>query len=82
MKVALVIGASRGMGRQVAIKLAEQDYVVGVAAKTVVSSEKLPGTIYDVCDDIASMGKTATPIQVLPLLVFLEENFPITVIYI
>ncbi|KAG9583204.1 hypothetical protein KCU97_g10738, partial [Aureobasidium melanogenum] len=39
--VALVIGASRGMGRQIAISLAGEGYTVVVAAKTTSDPEKL-----------------------------------------
>lgn len=44
MKSALVIGASRGIGRQIALKFAENGYKVCVAAKTTESTEKQPGT--------------------------------------
>lgn len=45
MKSALVIGATRGIGRQIALTLAENGYGVCVAAKTVVSTEKNPGML-------------------------------------
>ena len=43
MKSALVVGASRGIGRQIAKTFAENGYGVCVAAKTVESSVKTPG---------------------------------------
>lgn len=46
MKSALVIGATRGIGRQIALTLAENGYGVCVAAKTVVSTEKNPGMLF------------------------------------
>lgn len=63
MKSALVIGASRGIGRQVAITLARNEYSVGVAAKTEVSQDSLPGTIHDVVRDITKEGGFAIPIK-------------------
>ena len=46
-KVAIVTGASRGMGKAIALKFAEQGMKVAVAAKTVESSPKTPGSILD-----------------------------------
>lgn len=63
MKSALVIGASRGIGRQVAITLSRNGYSVGVAAKTEVSQDSLPGTIHDVVSDITKAGGFAIPIK-------------------
>ena len=64
MKSALVVGASRGIGRQIAITLSRNGYKVGVASKTTVHTEKLPGTIYSVCKEIEESGGQAIPIQV------------------
>ncbi|XP_078607561.1 hydroxysteroid dehydrogenase-like protein 2 isoform X2 [Branchiostoma floridae x Branchiostoma japonicum] len=60
---ALVLGASRGIGRQVALTLARAGYQVGVAAKTVQDSPKLPGTIHTVSNEITSGGGHALPIS-------------------
>ncbi|KAI4719126.1 short chain dehydrogenase [Aureobasidium sp. EXF-10727] len=72
--VALVIGASRGMGRQIAIGLAEQGYTVVVAAKTTSDPEKLASfppdpnssqsTINTVAKEIRLLGGTAIPMEV------------------
>ncbi|XP_070574517.1 hydroxysteroid dehydrogenase-like protein 2 [Ptychodera flava] len=62
MPSALVIGASRGIGRQIAITLARNGYQVGVAAKTTQDSRKLPGTIHSVSDEIQQNGGQAMPI--------------------
>ena len=40
-KVALVVGGSRGIGRQIAIDLAKSDYYVVVAAKTISDAYKI-----------------------------------------
>jgi len=63
MKTALVIGASRGIGRQIAKTFAENGYKVCVAAKTVESSKKTPGTIYDVAKEIHKCGGEALPVK-------------------
>ncbi|PTB64291.1 NAD(P)-binding protein [Trichoderma citrinoviride] len=72
--VALVVGASRGIGRQVAIDLAKNGYAVVVAAKSVTDPSKLPhktpgpksaaSTVTTVAREIASAGGEATPVQV------------------
>ena len=63
MKSALVIGASRGIGRQIALTLSRNGYKVGVAAKTIESTPKLPGSIYTVSKEIEELGGTALPIK-------------------
>jgi len=62
MKSALVIGASRGIGRQICLTLAANNYKVGVAAKTAESSDTLPGSIHTVTEEIQSTNGTALPI--------------------
>tara|TARA_Y200000002_G_scaffold375276_1_gene377317 strand:+ start:437 stop:1258 length:822 start_codon:yes stop_codon:yes gene_type:complete len=51
-KVAIVTGASRGIGRVVCHKLAKKGYNVVIAAKSVKENHKLPGTIYSVHKEI------------------------------
>ena len=63
MKSALVVGASRGIGRQIALTLSQNGYKVGVAAKTVSVNSKLPGTIHSVTEEIRALGGHAVPIQ-------------------
>ena len=64
-KVALVVGASRGMGKQMALELARRGADVGVAARTTADSEAdLPGTIAETVDEIRSLGRRAEPIKV------------------
>ena len=63
MKSALVIGASRGIGRQIAIALAQNNYAVTVASKTVDSTDKLPGSVCTVAQEIATGGGVALPVR-------------------
>ena len=46
-KVAIITGASRGIGRQLALDLGEKGVSVVVAAKTAKPHPKLPGTIHE-----------------------------------
>ncbi|CAJ0553989.1 Ff.00g125010.m01.CDS01 [Fusarium sp. VM40] len=73
--VALIVGASRGIGRQVAVDLARNGYAVVVAAKTISDPSNLPNpfppnpnssasTITTVAREITSAGGDATAIQV------------------
>ncbi len=59
-KVAIVTGASRGIGKAISIALAKQGAHVVLASKTVAPNPKLPGTLDDVRQEIESFGGKAT----------------------
>ena len=63
-KVALITGASRGIGRALSIGLAEKGYNIVVAAKSTKNDSKLPGTIYSVAEEVEQYGVKALPIKV------------------
>jgi len=63
-KVAIVTGASRGIGREIALRLADCGCDVVVAAKTVAPHPTLPGTIYTVVEEIRERGRRGLAIQV------------------
>jgi NAD(P)-dependent dehydrogenase (short-subunit alcohol dehydrogenase family) len=64
-QVVLAVGASRGMGKQMAIELARRGADVAVAARTTVASESnLPGTITATAEEIRALGRRAEPIKV------------------
>jgi citronellol/citronellal dehydrogenase len=63
-RVAVVTGSSRGIGRAIALGLARAGCAVVIAAKSIESSEKLPGSIFTVAEEIESAGGRALPIQV------------------
>ncbi len=61
--VALVTGASRGIGRQLCIDLAAAGYDVVIAARSSAESpSKLPGTIDDTAELVRAHGRQAMPI--------------------
>jgi NAD(P)-dependent dehydrogenase (short-subunit alcohol dehydrogenase family) len=63
-KVAIVTGASRGIGEYIARVLAGAGAAVTVAARTVeVTDKRLPGTIYTVAEHITSRGGQALPVR-------------------
>lgn len=61
-KVAIVTGASRGIGRNMALALAAAGAAVVVAARSTEENERLPGTIHSVAARIAAAGGRALPI--------------------
>jgi NAD(P)-dependent dehydrogenase (short-subunit alcohol dehydrogenase family) len=63
-KVAIVTGASRGIGEYIARALAGAGAAVVVAARTTeVTDKRLPGTIYTVADHITQRGGRALPVR-------------------
>ena len=63
-KVAVVTGATRGIGRGIALTLAREGADVVVAGRTVEDKSHMPGTIYSVADEVRSLGRRALPVQV------------------
>ena len=63
-KVAIVTGASRGLGKATALELAKQGADVVVAARTVNPGEgAAPGTIHETVAMIEAVGRRALPVQ-------------------
>jgi NAD(P)-dependent dehydrogenase (short-subunit alcohol dehydrogenase family) len=59
-RVAIVTGASRGLGKSIAIALAAEGASVAVAARSEqATDERLPGTIHETADAICSAGGRA-----------------------
>lgn len=63
-RTVIVTGGSRGIGRAIALRCARDGANVAVAAKTVESTEKRKGTIFDVAREVERAGGKALPIQV------------------
>ena len=58
-KVAIVTGASRGIGKQVALQLASAGFDVAVVARSLTSNGKLPGSLNETVEEIKATGQEA-----------------------
>src|SRR5436190_16285400 len=63
-RVAIITGASRGIGRAIALGLAGEGCDVVIAAKSTEPTAKLPGSIYAVAAEVEALGARALPVQV------------------
>lgn len=63
-KTLFITGGSRGIGRSIALRAAQEGANIIIAAKTAEPNPKLPGTIYSVATEIEAAGGKALPLQV------------------
>ena len=63
-RVILITGASRGIGREIALRCAKDGAKIAIAAKTGEPHPKLKGTIYTVAEEIEQAGGKALPLMV------------------
>jgi citronellol/citronellal dehydrogenase len=61
---AIITGASRGIGRAIALGLAREGCRVVIAAKSIQPTDKLPGSIHTVAAEVEALGGQALPVQV------------------
>jgi citronellol/citronellal dehydrogenase len=61
-KTLFITGASRGIGLAIALRAARDGANIVIAAKSVRSRDKLPGTIYSAADQIEAAGGRALPV--------------------
>jgi citronellol/citronellal dehydrogenase len=61
-KTLFITGASRGIGKAIAMRAARDGANIVVASKTVTPHPKLPGTIFDAARDIEAAGGRALPL--------------------
>uniref|UniRef100_A0A183CW08 Hydroxysteroid dehydrogenase-like protein 2 n=1 Tax=Gongylonema pulchrum TaxID=637853 RepID=A0A183CW08_9BILA len=55
-RTVVITGASRGIGKEIALKLAKDGANIVVAAKTIEPHPKLPGTIHSAVEEIEKVG--------------------------
>jgi citronellol/citronellal dehydrogenase len=63
-KTLFITGASRGIGKAIALRAAADGANVVIAAKTAEPHPKLPGTIHSAAEEIEAAGGRALPLQV------------------
>jgi citronellol/citronellal dehydrogenase len=63
-KVAFITGATRGIGRAIALKLAKNGYAVVITGKSTEPHPKLPNTIYSVAKEIEANGGKALAVPI------------------
>ncbi|MDP2344546.1 MAG: NAD(P)-dependent oxidoreductase [Deltaproteobacteria bacterium] len=62
-RTALITGASRGIGRAMALRFAKEGANIVLAAKTSDPHPKLPGTIHSVAEEVKALGGKALAVQ-------------------
>ena len=62
-KVVLITGSSRGIGREIALRCAQDGAKLVITGKTVEPHPKLPGTIHTVVEEVNQAGGEALAIQ-------------------
>jgi citronellol/citronellal dehydrogenase len=63
-KTLFITGASRGIGKAIALRAARNGANVAIVAKTEQPHPKLPGTIYSAAEEIEAAGGRALPMPV------------------
>jgi citronellol/citronellal dehydrogenase len=62
-KTLFITGASRGIGREIALRAARDGANIVIASKSAVANPKLPGTIHSVAAEVEAAGGRALPLQ-------------------
>ncbi|MET4729205.1 citronellol/citronellal dehydrogenase [Lysobacter enzymogenes] len=62
-KTLFITGASRGIGREIALRAARDGANIAIAAKSAVANPKLPGTIHSVAAEVEAAGGRALALK-------------------
>ena len=62
-KTVFITGATRGIGREIALRFARDGANIVVTGKTVEANPKMKGTIYDAAEEVEQAGGHALPLQ-------------------
>lgn len=63
-RTVLITGASRGIGKSIALRLAKEGANIIIAAKSVLEDPRLGGTIYSAAEEVEAVGGKALAVQV------------------
>ena len=61
-KTLFITGASRGIGKAIALRAARDGANVAVIGKTAEPHPRLPGTVFSACEEIEAAGGKALPL--------------------
>jgi NAD(P)-dependent dehydrogenase (short-subunit alcohol dehydrogenase family) len=75
-KVALVTGSSRGIGKAIALELAREGCDIVVCARSLESTDDLPGSIGETADAVRALGRRALPVK---MDIFDDDDLRLTV---
>jgi citronellol/citronellal dehydrogenase len=62
-RVAVITGSSRGIGKNIALRLARSGADIVVAAKSELSRDSLPGSIHETVSEIEALGRQAFAVR-------------------
>jgi citronellol/citronellal dehydrogenase len=62
-RVAVITGSSRGIGKNIALRLARAGADIVVAAKSELSRDSLPGSIHETVSEIEALGRQALAVR-------------------